>query len=152
MFKISIETNHCLDHLGRGWETIVPGDHNRLPAGILGLLCKKLFPSMVPLRDGVEPALTWDHYKHVADVQDRDGRDFGTVADRVVGELWDLFRVEPEWRDRAERAAYKACPKLITDMHYEACVQAVRTYYAKKLGRKMEKKEARTIWLTKNNT
>ncbi|TVT98987.1 hypothetical protein EJB05_55672 [Eragrostis curvula] len=32
-------------------------------------------------------------------------------------------------------------------MHYEACVQAVRTYYAKKLGRKIEKKAARTIWL-----
>ncbi|TVU13758.1 hypothetical protein EJB05_37184 [Eragrostis curvula] len=32
-------------------------------------------------------------------------------------------------------------------MHYEARVQAVRTYYAKKLGRKIEKKEARTIWL-----
>ncbi|TVU26464.1 hypothetical protein EJB05_29012, partial [Eragrostis curvula] len=60
----------------------------------------------------------------------------------------DFFRVEPEWRDRAVRRAYNAGPKLITDMHYEARVKAVRTYYAKKLGRKMEKKEARTIWLT----
>ncbi|TVU16233.1 hypothetical protein EJB05_39785 [Eragrostis curvula] len=103
---------------------------------------------MVPLRDGgQEPALTWAHYKRVADVPDEDGRDFRTVADRVVGELWDFFRVEPEWRDRAVSRAYDACPKLITDMHYEARVQAVRTYYAKKLGRKIEKKAARTIWL-----
>ncbi|TVU46854.1 hypothetical protein EJB05_06426 [Eragrostis curvula] len=103
---------------------------------------------MVPLSDGgQEPALTWAHYKRVADVPDEDGRDFRTVADRVVGELWDFFRVEPEWRDRAVRRAYDACPKLITDMHYEARVQAVRTYYAKKLGRKIEKKAARTIWL-----
>ncbi|TVU04085.1 hypothetical protein EJB05_50378 [Eragrostis curvula] len=104
---------------------------------------------MVPLRDGgLEPALTWAHYKRVADVPDSDGRDFGTVADRVVGELWDFFRVEPEWSDRAVRRAYNACPKLITDMHYEANVQAVRTYHAKKLRKKVEKKEARTIWLT----
>ncbi|TVU06362.1 hypothetical protein EJB05_49571, partial [Eragrostis curvula] len=133
----------------RGWETIVPGDHSRLPAGILGLLCRKLFPGMVPLRDGgEEPALTWDHYKRVADVPDADGRDFGTVADRVVGELWDFFRVEPEWRDREVRQAYNAGPKLITDMHYEARIPAVRNYYDRKLGRKMEKKETQTIWLT----
>ncbi|TVU12499.1 hypothetical protein EJB05_46150, partial [Eragrostis curvula] len=44
---------------------------------------------MVPLRDGgQEPALTWAHYKRVADVPDENGRDFRTVADRVVGELW----------------------------------------------------------------
>ncbi|TVU03565.1 hypothetical protein EJB05_50881, partial [Eragrostis curvula] len=72
---------------------------------------------------------------------------FAPWRTRVVGELWDFFRVEPEWRDRAVRRAYDACPKLITDMHYEARVQAVRTYYAKKLGRKIEKKAARTIWL-----
>ncbi|TVT99640.1 hypothetical protein EJB05_54982, partial [Eragrostis curvula] len=132
----------------KGWETIVPGDHERIPAGILGLLCRRHFPGMVPLSDGgQEPALTWAHYKRVADVPDEDRRDFRTVADRVVGELWDFFRVEPEWRDRAVRRAYDACPKLITDMHYEARVQAVRTYYAKKLGRKIEKKAARTIWL-----
>ncbi|TVT98876.1 hypothetical protein EJB05_55793, partial [Eragrostis curvula] len=94
---------------------------------------------MVPLRDGgQEPALTWDHYKRVADVPDTDGRDFGTVADRLVGELWDFFRVEPEWREQAERRVYNACPKLITDMHYEARVQAVRTYYAKRLGTRLE--------------
>ncbi|TVU40618.1 hypothetical protein EJB05_14087, partial [Eragrostis curvula] len=132
----------------KGWETIVPGDHKRLPAGILGLLCRRHFPGMVPLSDGgEEPALTWAHYKRVADVPDEGGRDFRTVADRVVGELWDFFRVEPEWSDRAVRRAYNACPKLNTDMHYEARVQAMRTYYAKQLGRKIEKKEARTIWL-----
>ncbi|TVU24995.1 hypothetical protein EJB05_27468, partial [Eragrostis curvula] len=131
----------------RGWETIVPGDHKRLPAGILGLLCKAHFPGMVPLRDGgEEPALTWAHYKRVPDVPDEDGRDFRTVADRVVGELWDFFRVEPEYRDRAVRWAYDACPKLVTDMHHEARVQAVRSYYAKYLGTKIDKKQARTIW------
>ncbi|TVU26820.1 hypothetical protein EJB05_29385, partial [Eragrostis curvula] len=56
--------------------------------------------------------------------------------------------VEAEWRDQAVRQACDACPKLITDMHYEARVQAVRTYYGRKLGRKIEKKEAQTIWLT----
>ncbi|TVU12496.1 hypothetical protein EJB05_46147, partial [Eragrostis curvula] len=131
----------------RGWETIVPGDHKRLPAGILGLLCKAHFPGMVPLRDGgEEPALTWAHYKRVPDVPDEDERDFRTVADRVVGELWDFFRVEPEYRDRAVRWAYDACPKLVTDMHHEARVQAVRSYYAKFLGMKIDKKQARTIW------
>ncbi|TVU25284.1 hypothetical protein EJB05_27776, partial [Eragrostis curvula] len=130
-----------------GWETIVPGDHKRLPAGILGLLCKAHFPGMVPLRDGgEEPALTWAHYKRVPDVPDEDERDFRTVADRVVGELWDFFRVEPEYRDRAVRWAYDACPKLVTDMHHEARVQAVRSYYAKFLGTNIDKKQARTIW------
>ncbi|TVU40581.1 hypothetical protein EJB05_14048, partial [Eragrostis curvula] len=142
------EDEAASEDVPKGWETIIPGDHERIPVGILGLLCRRHFPGMVPLRDGgQEPALTWAHYKRVADVPDEDGRDFRTVADRVVGELWDFFRVEPEWRDRAVRQVYDACPKLITDMHYEARVQAVRTYYAKKLGRKIEKKEARTIWL-----
>ncbi|TVU49463.1 hypothetical protein EJB05_00776, partial [Eragrostis curvula] len=137
----------------KGWETIVPGDHERIPAGILGLLCRRHFPGMVPLCDGgQEPALTWAHYKRVADVPDEDGRDFRTVADRVVGELWDFFRVEPEWRDRAVRRVYDACPKLITDMHYEARVQAVRTYYAKKLGRKIEKKRLGPYGWLQNNT
>ncbi|TVT99408.1 hypothetical protein EJB05_55228 [Eragrostis curvula] len=90
----------------------------------------------------------WAHYKRVADVPDEDGRDFGTVADRVVGELWDFFRVEPEWRDRAVRQAYNACPKLVTDMHHEARVHAVRSYYAKFLGTMIDKKQARTIWLS----
>lgn len=63
--------------------------------------------------------------------------------------MQDFFRVEPEWRDRAERQAYNACPKLVTDMHHEARVQAVRTYYARFCGRKMDKHEARTLWPTK---
>jgi len=35
-----------------------------------------------------EPAYTWDHYMAVADADDREGRNFGTKARRVVGELW----------------------------------------------------------------
>lgn len=92
MFNILLETNHCLNHLDRTWETIIRGDHNRLPAGILGLLVRKHFPGMVRVGDSMEPAMTWDHYKRVPDVPDACGREFGTVADRVVGELWVSLR------------------------------------------------------------
>jgi hypothetical protein len=40
------------------------------------------------------------------------------------------------------------CKKLVSDLHYEARVQAVRNYYATVLGQKVTKEEARTIYLT----
>ena len=33
-------------------------------------------------------AYTWDHYMAVPDATDQEGRNFGTKARRVVGELW----------------------------------------------------------------
>ena len=65
-----------------------PGDHKRKPNGILGLLCRLHFPGLVIHGGFMEPAYTWDHYMAVADADDREGRNFGTKARRVVGELW----------------------------------------------------------------
>ncbi|GJN28167.1 hypothetical protein PR202_gb16260 [Eleusine coracana subsp. coracana] len=67
-----------------------------------------------------EPAYTWEHYKHFPDFPDREGRVFATLVYWVVGELWDFFRVEPEYMEQARNQAYNTCPKLITDMIYEA--------------------------------
>ena len=64
------------------------GDHKRKPNGILGLLCKEHFPGLVQQAGMLEPAYTWDHYMAVPDTEDREGRNFGTKARRVVGELW----------------------------------------------------------------
>jgi hypothetical protein len=41
-----------------------------------------------------------------------------------------------------------SCKKLIVDMHYEACIQAIVTYHSSVLGEKVSKKDARTMSLT----
>ena len=64
------------------------GDHKRKPNGILGLLCKEHFPGLVMHAEVLELAYTWDHYITVPDTDDREGRNFGTKARRVVQELW----------------------------------------------------------------
>ena len=65
-----------------------PGDHKLKPNGILGLLCRLHFPGLVMHAGVLELAYTWDHYMATPDTTDREGRNFGTKARRVVGELW----------------------------------------------------------------
>ena len=64
------------------------GAHNQKPNGILGALCREHFPGLVEHAWVREPTYTWDHYMAVADADDREWRNFGTKARRVVGELW----------------------------------------------------------------
>ena len=64
------------------------GAHKRKPNGILGTLCRELFPGLVMHAGILEPAYTWDHYISVPDAEDREGRSFGNKARRVVGEFW----------------------------------------------------------------
>jgi hypothetical protein len=45
--------------------------------------------------------------------------------------------------------AHKAYYKLVKDMHYEARVEAVVTYNARFIGRKINKTEARNMTLTR---
>ena len=61
------------------------GDHNRKPNGILGALCRELFPGLVMHAGVLEPAYTWDHYIAVPDAEDREGRSFGNKVRRVLG-------------------------------------------------------------------
>jgi hypothetical protein len=49
--------------------------------------------------------------------------------------------------NRAAKVANTACYKLVKDMHYEARAQAIITYHAMFLGRKVTKAEARNITL-----
>ena len=58
------------------------------PNGTLDLLCSLNFSGLVMHAGVLEPAYTWDHYIAVADTEDREGRNFGTKARWVVGELW----------------------------------------------------------------
>ena len=66
-----------LEHFCRNWLILSGGAHNRKPNGILGALCREHFPGLME-HAGVR----------VADADDREGRNFGTKARRVVGELW----------------------------------------------------------------
>ena len=50
---------------------------------------------------------------------------------------------------RAMAVASSACPKLVKDMHYEARIQAVISYYAKYRDEKVDKTVARTMTLTR---
>jgi hypothetical protein len=63
--------------------------------------------------------------------------------------MHDFFRVEPGFEQQAIRVTKKVCRKLVKDMHYEACIQAVIQYYAEYLGDKVCKPEARQMTLTK---
>ena len=65
-----------------------PNEHKRKPNGILGLLCKLHFPGLMMHAGALELAYTWDHYIAISDTEDREGRNFGTKARRVIGELW----------------------------------------------------------------
>lgn len=67
---------------------MAPGDHNRLPNGILGLLCREHFPGLIQFAGRLEPAYTWEHYIAFPDSPDREGRQFDNKAARVVAELW----------------------------------------------------------------
>jgi hypothetical protein len=42
------------------------------------------------------------------------------------------------------------CKKLVVDMHYEARIQAIVTYYDFVLGEKVTKQDARTMSLTRD--
>ena len=64
------------------------GDHKQNSNGILGLLCKEHFPGLMMHAEVLEPAYTWDYYITVPDTDDREGRNFGTKARRVVRKLW----------------------------------------------------------------
>ena len=59
------------------------------------------------------------------------------------------YRCEEGFEARAEQVTTKACKKLITDMHHEARVHAIVTYYGSKLGERKTKKDAREMQLTR---
>jgi len=63
--------------------------------------------------------------------------------------LQDFFRVDDEFKDRATVVANTACRKLVTDMHYEARIQAVVYYYRKFLKVKLTETDARNMRLTR---
>lgn len=62
--------------------------HSRKVNGILGLLCRELFPGLVTIGGREEPAYTFDHYVAAPDAEDREGRRFANKAERVKAELW----------------------------------------------------------------
>ncbi|XP_066341229.1 uncharacterized protein [Miscanthus floridulus] len=133
----------------KGWIKVSGGDHNRKVNGILGLLCRQNFPGLVQFREELQPAYTWDHYVAALDAADRDGRVFPNKAERVKGELWDFYRCQEGYEDKAASICEEAAKKLVKDMHYEARVQAIIDYYAHYRRMKVKKEEARTMNLTK---
>ena len=62
--------------------------------------------------------------------------------------MQDFFRCEEGHEARAADVTEKVAKKLVKDMHYEARVQAVIKYHAQHLGEKVNKQQARTIYLT----
>jgi hypothetical protein len=58
--------------------------------GILGLMCREHFPSLVWKSEDEEPepATSFDHYALVADARDVNNREFRNKADQVIMELW----------------------------------------------------------------
>jgi hypothetical protein len=55
--------------------------HKRSVNGILGLLCREHFPSLVEYGGVTELAYTFDHYAAAPDAEDRDGTVFNNKAD-----------------------------------------------------------------------
>ena len=63
------------------------GAHKRNPNGILGAICRELFPGLVMHAGFLELVYTWDHYIACPDAEDREGRSFGNKARRVLREF-----------------------------------------------------------------
>jgi hypothetical protein len=53
-------------------------------------------------------------------------------------------------RGWADVVATVSCKKLIMDVHYEACIQAIITYHSSVLGEKVSKKDAQIMSLTRD--
>ncbi|XP_066383721.1 indolin-2-one monooxygenase-like [Miscanthus floridulus] len=60
----------------------------------------------------------------------------------------DFFRCEEGYEAKVDAVADKAAKKLVKDMHYEACIQAVIQYHAKFLRERIPKRVARTMSIT----
>ncbi|XP_039803833.1 uncharacterized protein LOC120667912 [Panicum virgatum] len=139
-----------LNHFCRSWTVLSGGAHKRKVNDILGLLCREHFPGLVHYQGRYEPAWTWDHYIAANNDQlDRSGRAFENKAERVKGELWDFYRCDEGYEERAAIVAHNQCVKLVKDMHYEAQVQCVINYCAHFLKQKIRKSEARDLKLTR---
>ena len=76
-----------LNHLCRNC-VVVSGGSARLVNGILGLLCRQHFPSIITCASKTEPAYSFDHYAVAPDAADRARRVFNNKAERVKQELW----------------------------------------------------------------
>jgi hypothetical protein len=59
------------------------GGHDRNLNGILSLLCREHFPTLVEYVGVTGPAYTFDHYTVAPDAVARDGREFNNKAERV---------------------------------------------------------------------
>ena len=57
-----------LNHLCRNW-VVVSGGSARLVNGILSLLCRQHFPSIVTYASKTEPAYSFDHYAIAPDAE-----------------------------------------------------------------------------------
>ena len=68
---------------------VAPGAaHNRMANGILGLLCKRHYPSAMDIAGVRQPASSWEHYIAASDEPYEEGRAFDNKAHRVLSELW----------------------------------------------------------------
>ena len=61
--------------------------------------------------------------------------------------MQDFYRGVEGQEARAAQVAHTACYKLVKDMHYEAHVQAIISYYASYEERRVKKVEARNVFL-----
>jgi hypothetical protein len=64
------------------------GCHTHSVNGILGLLCKEHFSSLVEFAGKTELTYTFDHYAIIDDARDLVGRQFPNKAERVKAKLW----------------------------------------------------------------
>ena len=62
--------------------------------------------------------------------------------------MQDFFRYEEGYKAKADVVVDKAAKKLIKDMHYEACIQAMIQYHTEILRVRLPKSAARTMRLT----
>jgi hypothetical protein len=63
--------------------------------------------------------------------------------------MQDFFRCRPGMEANADAVADKCCHTLVTNLHYEARVQAIINYHATVLGERVNKEQARTMRLTR---
>jgi hypothetical protein len=64
--------------------------------------------------------------------------------------MQDFFRCEARYEATRNVVATTSCNKLVVDMHYESCIQAIVTYHGSILGEKVSKLYARNMSLIRD--
>lgn len=101
---------------------------------------RRNFPGIVKLPSGERSvAWTWEDYRYAKNLSP----EYRDMEEQVQCLFWMYFAMQPGKHDECMAVLYKICTKMVTDMHYEARVSCVRSWYTEKRNVRITKSQAR---------